>query len=210
MRGDWWRGEGWCGEVVWQAARIKAEAMAQVSKFGYFLLHSSLPKPSNIQFRSLLTVLASSSKRHRRKSTTPKPMEVKEESSSFNKRRAQGRDKNDISKKNLLLKVRKLNPINTISYVQILGTGMDTQDTSPSVLLFFDNQRFIFNAGEVTLYSDIIICLPISLLRIIIYIHLQFRDCKGFALSIRLSYQRYAISSTSILFSPNVNWISYY
>ena len=27
---------------------------------------------------------------------------------------------------------------------------MDTQDTSPSVLLFFDNQRFIFNAGEVT------------------------------------------------------------
>lgn len=36
------------------------------------------------------------------------------------------------------------------SYVfQILGTGMDTQDTSPSVLLFFDKQRFIFNAGEV-------------------------------------------------------------
>ena len=26
---------------------------------------------------------------------------------------------------------------------------MDTQDTSPSVLLFFDKQRFIFNAGEV-------------------------------------------------------------
>ncbi|KAL5156620.1 tRNAse Z TRZ4, mitochondrial [Glycine soja] len=130
--------------------------MAQVSKFGHLLLHSSLPKPSNsnIQFRSLLTLLASSSKRHRsippfrRKSTTPKPMEVKEESSSFNKRRAQGRDKNDISQKNLYLKVRKLNPINTISFVQILGTGMDTQDTSPSVLLFFDNQRFIFNAGE--------------------------------------------------------------
>lgn len=35
--------------------------------------------------------------------------------------------------------------------VQILGTGMDTQDTSPSVLLFFDKQRFIFNAGEVSL-----------------------------------------------------------
>lgn len=28
---------------------------------------------------------------------------------------------------------------------------MDTQDTSPSVLLFFDKQRFIFNAGEVKL-----------------------------------------------------------
>ncbi|CAL8998501.1 unnamed protein product [Prunus brigantina] len=26
---------------------------------------------------------------------------------------------------------------------------MDTQDTSPSVLLFFDKQRFIFNAGKV-------------------------------------------------------------
>ncbi|KAF7807812.1 zinc phosphodiesterase ELAC protein 2-like [Senna tora] len=30
----------------------------------------------------------------------------------------------------------------------ILGTGMDTQDTSPSVFLFFHNERFIFNAGE--------------------------------------------------------------
>ncbi|CAI9114176.1 OLC1v1014835C1 [Oldenlandia corymbosa var. corymbosa] len=64
----------------------------------------------------------------------------------FNRKRAEGRDKD--SKKNLQLKVRKLNPVNTISYVQILGTGMDTQDTSPSVLLFFDKQRFIFNAGE--------------------------------------------------------------
>lgn len=66
----------------------------------------------------------------------------------FNKRRAEGRDKDVPDKKKLQLKVRKLNPINTLSYVQILGTGMDTQDTSPSVLLFFDKQRFIFNAGE--------------------------------------------------------------
>ncbi|KAL5729098.1 ribonuclease Z [Ranunculus cassubicifolius] len=65
----------------------------------------------------------------------------------FNKRRAEGRDKND-KPKNLQLKARKLNPVNTIAYVQVLGTGMDTQDTSPSVLLFFDKQRFIFNAGE--------------------------------------------------------------
>ncbi|KAK6914858.1 tRNase Z endonuclease [Dillenia turbinata] len=64
----------------------------------------------------------------------------------FNKRRAEGSDNN--KPKTLQLKVRKLNPINTICYVQILGTGMDTQDTSPSVLLFFDKQRFIFNAGE--------------------------------------------------------------
>ncbi|KAG1335050.1 tRNAse Z TRZ4, mitochondrial [Cocos nucifera] len=65
----------------------------------------------------------------------------------FNKRRAEGRDKSG-KPKTLQLKMRKLNPVNTICYVQILGTGMDTQDTSPSVLLFFDKQRFIFNAGE--------------------------------------------------------------
>ncbi|XP_061374803.1 tRNAse Z TRZ4, mitochondrial isoform X2 [Gastrolobium bilobum] len=78
-------------------------------------------------------------------------MEVEETTSvgvGFNKKRAEGRDKNDFPKKHLQLKSRKLNPINTISYVQILGTGMDTQDTSPAVLLFFDKQRFIFNAGE--------------------------------------------------------------
>lgn len=66
----------------------------------------------------------------------------------FNKRRAEGMDKSHRPKKNLQLKSRTLNPTNTIAYVQILGTGMDTQDTSPSVLLFFDKQRFIFNAGE--------------------------------------------------------------
>ncbi|KAL1212426.1 tRNase Z TRZ3 [Cardamine amara subsp. amara] len=66
----------------------------------------------------------------------------------FNKRRAEGFDKIDKTKKNLERKSRKLNPTNTIAYAQILGTGMDTQDTSSSVLLFFDKQRFIFNAGE--------------------------------------------------------------
>ncbi|KAI3913634.1 hypothetical protein MKX01_035830 [Papaver californicum] len=45
-------------------------------------------------------------------------------------------------------KTQKLNPNNNPCYVQILGTGLDTQDTSPSILLFFDNQRFLFNAGE--------------------------------------------------------------
>ncbi|KAM7483770.1 hypothetical protein LguiB_008353 [Lonicera macranthoides] len=76
------------------------------------------------------------------------PMDEETESvAGFNRKRAEGRDKND-GPKNLQLKVRKLNPVNTISYVQVLGTGMDTQDTSPSVLLFFDKQRFIFNAGE--------------------------------------------------------------
>ncbi|KAF8044967.1 hypothetical protein N665_5918s0001 [Sinapis alba] len=70
------------------------------------------------------------------------------DSFEFNKRRAEGKDKIDKPKKSLKRKTRTLNPTNTIAYVQILGTGMDTQDTSPSVLLFFDKQRFIFNAGE--------------------------------------------------------------
>ncbi|KAJ3703724.1 hypothetical protein LUZ61_007429 [Rhynchospora tenuis] len=64
---------------------------------------------------------------------------------AFNKSRAEGRDKKGRS---LELKDRKLNPVSTTCYVQILGTGMDTHDTSPSILLFFDKQRFIFNAGE--------------------------------------------------------------
>ncbi|KAI3852115.1 hypothetical protein MKW98_020114 [Papaver atlanticum] len=55
----------------------------------------------------------------------------------YNKRRAEGGDRKDDEPK-----VQKLNP------VSILGTGLDTQDTSPSILLFFDDQRFIFNAGE--------------------------------------------------------------
>ncbi|KAF8052608.1 hypothetical protein N665_1537s0001 [Sinapis alba] len=49
--------------------------------------------------------------------------------------------------KNGSKKTRKLNP-KTTAYTQVLGTGMDTQDTSSSVLLFFDEQRFLFNAGE--------------------------------------------------------------
>ncbi|KAM5579119.1 tRNase Z TRZ3, mitochondrial [Rosa sericea] len=114
---------------------------------------------------SLLTALASASSSHpkrrrpipyrspgpRSKSTLrhrDKAMEDKTESVSFNKRRAEGNDKNERPKKNLQRKVRALNPTNTIAYVQFLGTGMDTLDTSPSVLLFFDKQRFIFNAGE--------------------------------------------------------------
>ncbi|XP_059303243.1 tRNase Z TRZ3, mitochondrial-like [Lycium ferocissimum] len=107
-------------------------------------------RPKNIEGTSSL-----SGARRRISSKTDKGKLAMEEISSkdesvagFNKRRAEGKDKNDGPKKNLQLKVRKLNPVNTISYVQILGTGMDTQDTAPSVLLFFDKQRFIFNAGE--------------------------------------------------------------
>lgn len=32
--------------------------------------------------------------------------------------------------------------------MQVLGLGTDTGDSAPSVLLFFDHYRFLFNAGE--------------------------------------------------------------
>lgn len=32
--------------------------------------------------------------------------------------------------------------------VQVLGLGTDTGETVASVLLFFDRQRYVFNAGE--------------------------------------------------------------
>lgn len=41
------------------------------------------------------------------------------ENSGFNRKRAEGRDDSDRPKKNLQLKARKLNPANTISYVQV-------------------------------------------------------------------------------------------
>jgi len=48
-----------------------------------------------------------------------KPQKMGEtESTGFNKRRAEGRDKGD-KPKHLQLKVRKLNPVNTICYAQV-------------------------------------------------------------------------------------------
>lgn len=66
--------------------------------------------------------------------------------------RAEGRGDNNSSKREKFQpkqcnKHVKLED-SSIAYVQILGTGMDTLDTLPSVLLFFDNFRVIFNAGE--------------------------------------------------------------
>jgi hypothetical protein len=37
---------------------------------------------------------------------------------------------------------------NTEAHVQLLGLGLDGSDVTPSVLLVFDKQRFLFNAGE--------------------------------------------------------------
>ncbi|KAJ8756216.1 hypothetical protein K2173_024763 [Erythroxylum novogranatense] len=109
----------------------------------------SVPKRQFFNYRNRSSSAAKDTGKSREVDKGP-PMEDggKDSLVGFNKRRAEGRDNSDKPRKNLQLKVRKLNPTNTISYVQILGTGMDTQDTSPSVLLFFDKQRFIFNAGE--------------------------------------------------------------
>ncbi|KAH0982573.1 hypothetical protein GBA52_009750 [Prunus armeniaca] len=108
------------------------------SPFPHLSLSSLSLKP--LKPRTLFTALASSyRKRHRpipnqspnpgaRNKTTlresrgrDKAMEeTKEtETAGFNKRRAEGNDKNDRPKKNLQRKVRTLNPINTLSYVQI-------------------------------------------------------------------------------------------
>lgn len=135
--------------------------MAQILNFRNFLFLPSYKPTTHFRFLSSLVSSSSSSSSRRgnvnapplhlrsRSTTSTTPMEVEENSSvGFNKRRAEGSEKSGLPKKNLQLKVRKLNPINTISYVQVLGTGMDTQDTSPAVMLFFDKQRFIFNAGE--------------------------------------------------------------
>ncbi|QDZ24929.1 metallohydrolase/oxidoreductase [Chloropicon primus] len=40
------------------------------------------------------------------------------------------------------------NQRNQSCYLQVLGLGCDTLDTLPSVLLFFDNERYLFNIGE--------------------------------------------------------------
>ncbi|KAM1804630.1 hypothetical protein ACFX12_030474 [Malus domestica] len=110
--------------------------------------HRPLPnnQPPNLRARNKSTLRESGGGKD--KSMEEATEAKKADTAGFNKRRAEGNDKSDRPKKNLQRKVRSLNPINTLSYVQILGTGMDTHDTSPSVLLFFDKQRFIFNAGE--------------------------------------------------------------
>ncbi|MCO5593232.1 hypothetical protein L7F22_047239 [Adiantum nelumboides] len=60
--------------------------------------------------------------------------------------RAHGRERKkrkDFSVRNIVA-----NQASTISYMQIFGTGFDTGDTAPTVLLFFDRRRFFFNVGE--------------------------------------------------------------
>jgi len=108
--------------------------MAQILNFRNFLFLPSYKPTTHFRFLSTLVSSSSSSSRRRnvnapplhirRRSTTTSttPMEVEENSSvGFNKRRAEGTEISGLPKKNLQLKVRKLNPINTISYVQVMG-----------------------------------------------------------------------------------------
>ncbi|XP_057982112.1 tRNAse Z TRZ4, mitochondrial-like isoform X2 [Malania oleifera] len=68
---------------------------------------------------------------------------------NFSEARAEGMERRgDAGKPKKKLQRNDRSNRNTPAYVQILGTGMDTHDTLPSVLLFFDEYRFIFNAGE--------------------------------------------------------------
>ncbi|XP_023752475.1 tRNase Z TRZ3, mitochondrial [Lactuca sativa] len=141
----------------------KSSSSSSSSSYPFFTCLSSSRKPHRYNSKSfnpnrrISTGNTSSLKQSDNKEESglsSKKMELEMEdpkkagmAAGFNKKRAEGRDKSSRPK-DLKLKVRRLNPVNTISYVQVLGTGMDTQDTSPSVLLFFDKQRFIFNAGE--------------------------------------------------------------
>ncbi|AQK91180.1 tRNase Z TRZ3, mitochondrial [Zea mays] len=108
--------------------------------------------PASLSRAAGLRALAYRRRRHtepRRGTSTLGKAPAKEEMDkevAFNRKRAEGKDGG--KRGSMELKTRRLNPVNTTCYVQILGTGMDTQDTSPSILLFFDKQRFIFNAGE--------------------------------------------------------------
>jgi len=48
----------------------------------------------------------------------------------------------------VLMGKREDSAVNTSCHVQILGVGTDTGCTVPSVLLFFDRKRYLFNVGE--------------------------------------------------------------
>ena len=39
-------------------------------------------------------------------------------------------------------------PVHTSAHVQLLGLGLDDSGVLPSVMLFFDHSRYLFNVGE--------------------------------------------------------------
>lgn len=100
--------------------------------FSFFtLLSSSSKRQRNVPYRDSFNLGRRNSSTFRERKGRGKEVameETAEESGGgssastfgFNKRRAEGRDKSDRPKKNPQLKERKLNPTNTIAYVQVI------------------------------------------------------------------------------------------
>mgnify|MGYP004708368747 CR=1 FL=1 len=60
----------------------------------------------------------------------------------YNKKRADGSEKKDLPRKTLELKVRKLNPINTICYVQVISFSL--------FVLIFGNLTWEFCSSSIS------------------------------------------------------------
>ncbi|BFI40606.1 ribonuclease Z [Marchantia polymorpha subsp. ruderalis] len=73
---------------------------------------------------------------------------VEEDTKTAMEPKGSNRKRPSLQPKQLALRTSGTHGSTFISFVQILGTGMDTRDTSASVLLFFDKRRIVFNAGE--------------------------------------------------------------
>lgn len=81
---------------------------------------SSSRRPRSVPYQPFRHLGRRNSSSSRESKGRDKGAEMEEtESIGFNKRRAEGKDNSGLPKKNLQLKVRKLNPVNTISYVQV-------------------------------------------------------------------------------------------
>ena len=108
--------------LIFSPSLIKPLNIQTLRPFSFFTVFSSLPKnqrnlPSSPAKSLKVKPRNNSSLSEKNKSEKgPKMAEI--DSTGFNKRRAEGKDKAD-KPKNLQRKVRKLNPVNTICYVQV-------------------------------------------------------------------------------------------
>ena len=105
----------------------------RVSLFTLLASSSSSKRPRSVPYRDSLNLArrkSSSFKERKGRGREVAMEETAEESRGsssfgFNKRRAEGKDKSDMPKKNPLLKERKLNPTNTIAYVQVVFSSFN-------------------------------------------------------------------------------------
>lgn len=108
--------------LIFSPSLIKPLNIQTLRPFSFFTVFSSLPKnqrnlPSSPAKSLKVKVRNNSSLTEKNKSEKGSKM-AEIDSTGFNKRRAEGKDKAD-KPKNLQRKVRKLNPVNTICYVQV-------------------------------------------------------------------------------------------